>query len=58
MAHLKEEIVQIVGREWASFVSSTCAYVVVEAVKEEAKQIFKRYGPLVSFEIHPIASVS
>ncbi len=58
MAQVKKDVTRRVVREWGSFVNDTGGYVVAEGIEPSVVGIVNRYRPFVSFQLHPIASVS
>ena len=58
MAMVRQDIEKGVSKDWGAFVGETNGYAVAEGTEIEILNMTAKYGPYVSFKVHPIASES
>ena len=58
MAMVRQDIEKGISKDWGAFVGETNGYTVAEGTEVEILNMTAKYGPYVSFKVHPIASES
>jgi len=58
MTMVKQDLEKGISKDWGAFVGEASGYAVAEGTELEVMNMLQQYVPFVSFEVHPIASVS
>jgi len=58
MSMVKQDMAKGLVKDWGAFVGELRGYDVFEGTELEIMNMLQQYVPFVSFEVHPIASVS
>ena len=55
---VKQDIEKGITKDWGGFLGEAKGYAIVEGTELEIAKMIQQYTPFVSFEVHPVTSLS